>query len=147
MFETEDIRGFIDRASRDPYVRYIELNGIFRIDDPVLVYDPELPREFPQGNLSAEPEISQDAAIAIALKEFTGTDTASYHPSLYKYWIGGEQRLVWVVDVPSTANSSIGNIMIVNETTHIQTVYGISYGGIATIDATTGSVIHVNRIV
>ena len=27
------MNGFIDRASQDPYVRYVELNGIFRMDD------------------------------------------------------------------------------------------------------------------
>ncbi len=27
LYETEDMRDFIDRASKDPYVRYIELNG------------------------------------------------------------------------------------------------------------------------
>ncbi|MGA9138655.1 MAG: hypothetical protein WBZ29_00415 [Methanocella sp.] len=33
LFETEDMNGFIDRASQDPYVRYVELNGIIRADE------------------------------------------------------------------------------------------------------------------
>ena len=33
LFETEDMNGFIDRASQDPYVRNVELNGIFHMDD------------------------------------------------------------------------------------------------------------------
>jgi serine protease len=40
LFETEDIRGFIDRVSKDPYVKYIDLNVKSRIDDLISNYEP-----------------------------------------------------------------------------------------------------------
>jgi hypothetical protein len=33
LYETGDMESFIDLASKDPYVRYIELNVIFKIDE------------------------------------------------------------------------------------------------------------------
>ncbi len=121
MYETQDMRGFIDRASKDRYVRYIELNGYFRaFDGPVLIYDPYFHKEYRPEDLSQKPDVSKDDAMEIASREFPGTNVESYYPSLYLWWIEDEQRLVWTVNVP---------------------------GGTVIIDATTGSIIKVNRVV
>ncbi len=34
LFETEDMKGFMERASKNPYVRWIDLNTMWKLDDP-----------------------------------------------------------------------------------------------------------------
>jgi hypothetical protein len=96
----------------------------------------------------ANPVIDKSSAIKIALNLYPNISKANYNAHLDKIYIDEENpKLAWIVEVKGVGNiTGYGSTTTPQGTIWVLQNASFSMGGIVTIDAVTGKVIHNNPI-
>lgn len=92
-----------------------------------------------------KPKVSQAEAMEIARTCFPDMSMENSSATLGAYRIEGKEGLAWYVDVKTVPglNGYIAYIVVVNAN---EPGYPASWGGIVTVDAMTGEVLHINNV-
>ena len=93
-----------------------------------------------------KPRISKAGAMQIAKTVYPDMCVENSNATLGTYTAGDEMKPAWYVDVKTVPDPESPNVFIAVVNADEPAGQPVSWGGIVTIDATTGEVLHVNPV-
>lgn len=93
-----------------------------------------------------KPRISKAGAMQIAKTVYQDMCTEKSNATLGTYKAGDEVKPVWFIDVKTVPDPDSPNVFIAVVNAGEPAGQPVSWGGMVTIDAITGEVVHVNPV-